>query len=638
MVLSGSSVGTSVLSRAQRIGLVEEATLASSQAKVDGLVSRFVDEAANPSILASLVMGGMAYRLGRVGIMGLNVGASFNMPLRMASIAVGLGSEVTAFEFTNRSLISLGERAGLKPAPTANLWNWSGPGGWREGWLHSFLTFGLLKGAGHFIREENILLQHAFQSTALVTGQHMAQGLGLSPAVEGSLAEQFLQAETTNLQMGAGLSLVHAVAPGLTSLERRIDLSLRSNQRTDSLGPFRLNSMALEGLGSSGGPRESLHEKIQEKGRFVAMSSSQDPEDPPPPSQPPVSAGETSGTFANRLLDQEPIMILFTDSKQEIVYANREARRVLSQDPIGKKITDLLQFDETKSGLHYRLTTETGLDLLWEDRPHIFVRGQTAHYLLDVTGKEETERLLEELKIKASESHFGREVIHDARSALSPSAMLMGRLVDQLETLFPEEAQDPNAKASLDSPLQLAKLVKDSVRQTMEIFNTGMNILRGGLGEVALDQILLDAINLNQPLREKNNIQITMEIPAQLGIYGNKRGLLEVLNNLLVNACEAMPEGGHITLKAYPSGRQAVIEVVDSGPGIPATIRQRIFDPGFTTKAETGSGIGLSTVKKIVEQLHHGSIEVVSEEGEGTAFRIRLPLSSSSHPPALEKP
>ena len=82
----------------------------------------------------------------------------------------------------------------------------------------------MLRGAGYLAREQNIILQHALQSTAMVAGHQGAAGLRILPQPEGSLAEQFLHAEATNLQLAAGGSLLHTVAPGIHAMERNLDL------------------------------------------------------------------------------------------------------------------------------------------------------------------------------------------------------------------------------------------------------------------------------------------------------------------------------------------------------------------------------------------------------------------------------
>jgi len=184
-----------------------------------------------------MAAGGVAYRTGRVGAMGFGSG---NL-IRIASVGIGLTAEVSAFELTNRGLTSVGARS---PRPqfisqgtggdtpplhpeNPNLWRWFGPGGLAQGFLHSFIAFGTLRGAGSLARGENIFVQHLLQDTAMVAG-HQATGIfGIAPRPAGSLAEQFLHAEATNLQIGAGMALAHGFAPGIYGLERGLDLSLR---------------------------------------------------------------------------------------------------------------------------------------------------------------------------------------------------------------------------------------------------------------------------------------------------------------------------------------------------------------------------------------------------------------------------
>jgi signal transduction histidine kinase len=99
------------------------------------------------------------------------------------------------------------------------------------------------------------------------------------------------------------------------------------------------------------------------------------------------------------------------------------------------------------------------------------------------------------------------------------------------------------------------------------------------------------------------------------------------LDNLVRNAVQAIAEkgeGGHVVVEAHRDGDDALLEVRDDGPGVPAKSRERVFDPYFTTKSE-GTGLGLAIVKKVVLE-HGGSISCgVAKEG-GAAFRIRLPL------------
>ena len=98
----------------------------------------------------------------------------------------------------------------------------------------------------------------------------------------------------------------------------------------------------------------------------------------------------------------------------------------------------------------------------------------------------------------------------------------------------------------------------------------------------------------------------------------------QAMLNLALNAMEAMPSGGTLSLRARPvEDQQVQIDVVDTGVGIPPEHLGRVFDLYFTTR-EQGSGLGLSMVYRTV-QLHDGTIEVESSPGRGATFRVRLP-------------
>jgi len=97
-----------------------------------------------------------------------------------------------------------------------------------------------------------------------------------------------------------------------------------------------------------------------------------------------------------------------------------------------------------------------------------------------------------------------------------------------------------------------------------------------------------------------------------------------VLVNMVFNAVDAMPEGRTLTLSSQTVGEQVLIKVVDSGVGMYPEVRSRIFDPFFTTKGKAGTGMGLAVSFGIIRR-HEGSIEVESETGRGTTFKISLP-------------
>jgi len=100
-----------------------------------------------------------------------------------------------------------------------------------------------------------------------------------------------------------------------------------------------------------------------------------------------------------------------------------------------------------------------------------------------------------------------------------------------------------------------------------------------------------------------------------------------VLTNMVLNAVDALPVGGSIRLGASIENGQAIIEIADSGTGMPPDVQARMFEPFFTTKGDKGTGLGLAMVFGVVES-HGGEIRVQSEPDKGTLFRIILPLAN----------
>ena len=147
-----------------------------------------------------------------------------------------------------------------------------------------------------------------------------------------------------------------------------------------------------------------------------------------------------------------------------------------------------------------------------------------------------------------------------------------------------------------------------------------------------------ERLDLNEVVREassllrrlvRENIRLKLQCePVSLPVYADRSQLEQVLVNLVVNASDAMPEGGELSLRtAARDGSSVCFEVQDSGLGIPTELQERIFEPFFTTKGvEKGTGLGLSVVHGIVTG-HGGHVELESRVGKGTLFRVVLPRS-----------
>ncbi len=135
---------------------------------------------------------------------------------------------------------------------------------------------------------------------------------------------------------------------------------------------------------------------------------------------------------------------------------------------------------------------------------------------------------------------------------------------------------------------------------------------------------LRHSLSLLTPKANKQGVTLDPRLPDRLPhIRGDAEQLEQVFLNLLLNAIQAMPGGGTIRLLARAAGDSVIVEIADSGPGVPEADRQRIFEP-FVSGRDSGFGLGLSIVQQIVHQ-HGGSIEVARSPLGGALFRLRFP-------------
>lgn len=191
--------------------------------------------------------------------------------------------------------------------------------------------------------------------------------------------------------------------------------------------------------------------------------------------------------------------------------------------------------------------------------------------------------------------------------------------------------------------LRLLDMIEVSAKRGSEIVKQILGFARGKEGLRSTMQLETLVNEISEFLRETfpKSIRIETKIPAKLWIVSaNPTHLHQVLLNLCINARDAMPNGGTLTLSAenlfldeqyallspgLSAGPYVVLSVQDTGAGIPPGIKDRIFEPFFTTKSHTeGTGLGLSTVAGIVQN-HGGFVNVQSEVGRGSTFKVHLP-------------
>lgn len=224
-------------------------------------------------------------------------------------------------------------------------------------------------------------------------------------------------------------------------------------------------------------------------------------------------------------------------------------------------------------------------------------------------------RELERRSRLAALGQMAAGMAHEIRNPLGGIALYAGLLVKQLADRPPTQAV---AAKIADGVQRLDTIVSDILAFAGEI--------QPQKRPVDLAAVIREACGLAQGRLEKASARLTCELADDVRLSADPGLLVRALANLLFNACDAAAEG-EVRLVGRQENGQAVIEVADSGPGVPAEVMDRIFNPFFTTK-DTGTGLGLAIVHRIVES-HGGQIGVenaATPAGLGGArFVIRLP-------------
>jgi len=272
---------------------------------------------------------------------------------------------------------------------------------------------------------------------------------------------------------------------------------------------------------------------------------------------------------------------------------------------------------------------------------------QVIHIATDITDRRALEDQLRHAQKMEAVGRLAGGVAHDFNNVL---AVILNC------ALFVKESVSPESDAARDAEEieRAAQRAATLTRQLLAFSRKQLVRTRA----LSLNEVVMQAERMLERLVGED-VNVTTDLAADLGLVRADGGLVEqVLVNLAVNARDALPDGGNLAMRtrtvelgeddarrtmALTAGRHVVLEVSDDGVGMPAAVAERIFEPFFTTKdAGQGTGLGLSTVYGIIKQLE-GHIEVDTELGRGTTFRIHLPeyepqKGPSAQPPARPSP
>jgi signal transduction histidine kinase len=209
-------------------------------------------------------------------------------------------------------------------------------------------------------------------------------------------------------------------------------------------------------------------------------------------------------------------------------------------------------------------------------------------------------------------------VAHEVKNPLNSMRLWLENLKESL----PRERDGATQQAVNVLDAEIDRL--DAVVKRFLDFSRPMDVR---LEPTQLAELLREVLEVAQPQLQRARVEVAQLLPVGVPeVFVDRDLLKQAVLNLVLNAVEAMPQGGQLQLTLSRRGEMAEITVADTGKGIPPELRQKVFQLFFTTRPG-GSGIGLASTFRIV-QLHNGSINFTSEVGRGTTFRIELPLAA----------
>jgi signal transduction histidine kinase len=331
---------------------------------------------------------------------------------------------------------------------------------------------------------------------------------------------------------------------------------------------------------------------------------------------------------------QDGVMLFTSDLRAVLVSASAErfigkprgdilGRRppeIFSREsPLGQAILQAFEtrqpVDQEEIEIEQGRPIQLSLDFIEE-------RGERIGALLTLRDAESVHRIEDEIELSRRLAAIGRltsGVAHEVKNPINAIVVHLEVLRQKLKEIDPDTRRHMDVIGS-----EIHRL--DRVVQTLVDFTRPVDLR---LAELDLRKLVDEVVTLAAPAAEQHKVRIERQpspdaLPARMDVDLVKQALL----NIVLNGVQAMPDGGILNLSTRREGEGALITVRDQGPGIPAEIRDKVFNLYFTTK-KGGSGIGLAMAYRVV-QLHHGNLEFTSVPGHGTTFYLRFPLADAA--------
>ena len=292
-----------------------------------------------------------------------------------------------------------------------------------------------------------------------------------------------------------------------------------------------------------------------------------------------------------------------------------------------------------------RLTTEQGLQviaapIILENRTigAVEVLCDTPHGTITAFEVELMRMVLDYLGMAVCNAQLHEQLLQSEKlSALGEMAAGVAHNFNNVLTTILGHAQllltYPSDAESLHNGLTIIeKAAKDAARMVQRIRTFAKGSVTSECLPTDLIQAVKEAVEATRPIwkeqceRQGRSIEVDLQFEPVAMVNSQPAEVREVLTNLILNAVDAMPTGGTLTLRTHMCEHFGWVEVCDTGTGMSEDVQRRIFDPFFTTKKSKGTGLGLSVSQTLIKG-HHGDIEVHSTPGHGTTFVVKLPLA-----------
>lgn len=325
---------------------------------------------------------------------------------------------------------------------------------------------------------------------------------------------------------------------------------------------------------------------------------------------------EQSKDYLNAILYNLEEAIVVVDPDDKITLMNRSAEELLkitAAESAGKEFSGL-DFSLARDGAETTLSVQGRKYTVIMSHSDVVdaagcLRGSVV-LLKDITRLRELEVQHERNQRLISMGEMAVKIVHEIRNPLCSIELFASMLEKEL---VHTEHKD------------LAQGISTGIGNLNTILTNMLFFARPrrpALKTIALEAAVHEAVNMLAPLLQSRKIKLESTL-VPCAIKGDAELLKQVFMNIIINAVQAMPDGGAITIAMTKSPGSVTVEVTDSGEGIAPENVEKIFDPFFTTK-DSGTGLGLAITSKIM-QAHDGYIKARSEKGKGSTFSLQFP-------------